>query len=138
MSARRPLSSLDRAVTAGDSYIKAVTCDVTSSAAVDAAVDEVAGDLGGVDTVVNRAGVGAVGDVGANPDQEWHQVLDVNVVGIARVTRAALPHLRRSRQAAIVNACSVVVTVGVPQSAVYAATKGSGRPDACHGGGSRA
>jgi NAD(P)-dependent dehydrogenase (short-subunit alcohol dehydrogenase family) len=115
---------LDRDV-AGDSPIKAFTCDVTSSAAVDAAVGEVAGELGGVDIVVNNAGIGAVGAIDANTDQEWHQVLDVNVVGIARVTRAALPYLRRSRQAAIVNTCSVVATVGVPQRAVYAATKGA-------------
>jgi len=51
--------------------------------------------------------------------------LDVNVVGIARVTRAALPHLRRSSHAAIVNTCSVVASVGVPQRAVYAASKGA-------------
>ncbi len=116
---------LDRAVTAADNPFTAVACDITSADAVDAAVDEVASELGGVDVVVNNAGVGAVGDVGANTDQEWHQVLDVNVVGIARVTRAALPHLRRSRQAAIVNTCSVVATVGVPQRALYAATKGA-------------
>ena len=116
---------LDRDVTAGVTPFKAVTCDITSAAAVDAAVDEVVSELGGVDIVVNNAGVGAVGDIAANTDQEWHQVLDVNVVGIARVTRAALAHLRRSRQAAIVNTCSVVATVGVPQRAVYAATKGA-------------
>jgi NAD(P)-dependent dehydrogenase (short-subunit alcohol dehydrogenase family) len=52
-------------------------------------------------------------------------VLDVNVVGIARVTRAAMPHLRESPHAAIVNTCSVVATVGVPQRAVYAASKGA-------------
>jgi NAD(P)-dependent dehydrogenase (short-subunit alcohol dehydrogenase family) len=52
-------------------------------------------------------------------------VLNVNVVGIARVTRAALPYLRRSTQAAIVNTCSVVANVGVPQRALYSASKGA-------------
>ena len=52
-------------------------------------------------------------------------MLDVNVVGIARVTRAALPYLRRSAHAAIVNTCSVVASVGVPQRALYAASKGA-------------
>jgi 2-keto-3-deoxy-L-fuconate dehydrogenase len=63
--------------------------------------------------------------VTANSDEEWHRVLDVNVVGIARVTRAALPHLRASSHAAIVNTCSVVAPVGLPQRAVYAASKGA-------------
>jgi len=80
---------------------------------------------GEIDILVNNAGIGAVGDVTENGDEEWHRVLDVNVVGIARVTRAAMPHLRESPHAAIVNTCSVVATVGVPQRAVYAASKGA-------------
>ena len=100
-------------------------CDVTDSAAVEECVAAVAAQLGGVDVVVNNAGIGAVGDVTANDDAEWHRVLDVNVVGIARVTRAALPHLRRSIHAAIVNTCSVAAPVGLPQRAVYAASKGA-------------
>jgi 2-keto-3-deoxy-L-fuconate dehydrogenase len=103
----------------------ALPCDVTDTAAVDRAVGAVAAHLGRIDVVVNNAGVGAVGDVTANSDEEWHRVLDVNVVGIARVTRAALPHLRRSAHAAIVNTCSVVAPVGLPQRAVYAASKGA-------------
>jgi 2-keto-3-deoxy-L-fuconate dehydrogenase len=73
---------------------------------------------------VNNAGIGAVGDITAN-DDEWHRVFDVNVVGIARVTRAALPHLRASASAAIVNTCSVVAHVGLPQRALYGASKGA-------------
>jgi 2-keto-3-deoxy-L-fuconate dehydrogenase len=103
----------------------ALDCDVTDSAAVQRSVAAVAEQLGAIDVVVNNAGIGAVGDVAANDDDEWHRVLDVNVVGIARVTRAALPHLRRSAHAAIVNTCSVVAPVGVPQRAVYAASKGA-------------
>jgi 2-keto-3-deoxy-L-fuconate dehydrogenase len=103
----------------------ALHCDVSDTPAVEQAVSTVAGRLGGIDIVVNNAGIGAVGDVTANDDAEWHRVLDVNVVGIARVSRAALPHLRRSEHAAIVNTCSVVAPVGVPQRAVYAASKGA-------------
>ena len=103
----------------------ALQCDVTDTSAVNHAVGAVADQLGGIDVVVNNAGIGAVGDVTANDDAEWHRVLDVNVVGIARVTRAALPHLRESAHAAIVNTCSVVAPVGLPQRAVYAASKGA-------------
>ena len=74
---------------------------------------------------MNNAGIGAVGDVSQNDDDEWPRVLDVNVVGIARVTRAALPHLRRSPHAAVVNICSAVAFVGVRQRALYSASKGA-------------
>lgn len=117
---------LDRDVSAVPGrQFTAVTCDVTSAAAVDAAIAAVANQHGRIDIVINNAGIGAVGDVSENSDEEWHRVLDVNVVGIARVTRAALPHLRRSGSAAVVNTCSVVAAVGVPQRALYAASKGA-------------
>jgi 2-keto-3-deoxy-L-fuconate dehydrogenase len=102
-----------------------VACDVADRAAVDRAVTRVADALGGLDVVVNNAGIGAQGDVAANDDAEWRRVLDVNVVGIARVTAAALPHLRRSDRAAVVNTCSVVALVGLPDRALYAASKGA-------------
>lgn len=105
-------------------YFSAV-CDVTDSAQVDAAVAAVVDHYGSLDIVINNAGIGAAGDVSANGDDEWHRVLDVNVVGIARVTRAALPHLRASSRAAIVNTSSVVAAVGVPNRALYSASKGA-------------
>jgi 2-keto-3-deoxy-L-fuconate dehydrogenase len=99
--------------------------DVTDDASVRAAVGEAAAELGGIDILVNNAGVGAIGTVSDNPDELWHRVFDVNVVGIVRVTRAALPHLRRSAHAAIVNTCSIAATAGLPQRALYSATKGA-------------
>jgi NAD(P)-dependent dehydrogenase (short-subunit alcohol dehydrogenase family) len=102
-----------------------LACDVGDRASVDEAVGRVAADLGGLDVVVNNAGIGAQGDVAANDDDEWRRVLDVNVVGIVRVSRAALPHLRPSERAAVVNTCSVVATLGLPNRALYAASKGA-------------
>ncbi len=117
---------LDRDISAVDTAIyPAFAVDVTSSAGVEAAVAYVAATLGGIDILINNAGVGAVGDVTTGSDEEWHRVYDVNVVGIARVTRSALPFLRQSSHAAIVNTCSVVANVGVPQRAIYAASKGA-------------
>jgi 2-keto-3-deoxy-L-fuconate dehydrogenase len=109
---------------ADDRHLR-LACDVGDRAAVDRAVGRVAADLGGLDVVVNNAGIGAQGDVAANDDGEWRRVLDVNVVGIVRVSRAALPHLRRSGRAAVVNTCSVVATLGLPNRALYAASKGA-------------
>ncbi|GAA1569678.1 SDR family oxidoreductase [Actinomadura kijaniata] len=102
-----------------------VTADVTDDPAVRAAVAEAAARLGGLDVLVNNAGIGAQGTVEDNPDDQWHRVLDVNVLGIVRVTRAALPHLRRSAHAAIVNTCSIAATAGLPRRALYGASKGA-------------
>ncbi|MGH3377794.1 MAG: SDR family NAD(P)-dependent oxidoreductase, partial [Actinoallomurus sp.] len=72
-----------------------------------------------------NAGIGAAGTVEDNDDAEWSNVFDVNVFGMARMARAALPHLRRSEHAAIVNTCSIAATVGLPSRALYSATKGA-------------
>jgi len=116
---------LDLDPDAADARHLRLACDVGDRASVEAAVGRVAADLGGLDVVVNNAGIGAQGDVAANDDDEWRRVLDVNVVGIVRVSRAGLPHLRRSERAAVVNTCSVVATLGLPNRALYAASKGA-------------
>jgi NAD(P)-dependent dehydrogenase (short-subunit alcohol dehydrogenase family) len=94
---------------------------------VRAAVDIVADTFGRIDILINNAGIGATGDITANDDDEWLRVLNVNVIGIARLTRTALPFLLRSDHAAVVNTCSVVANVGVPQRALYSASKGAVR-----------
>ena len=99
--------------------------DIADDASVRAGVDAVVERFGGIDVLVNNAGIGAQGTVEAATDADWARVLDVNVVGTARVTRAALPHLRRSAHAAVVNTCSVAATVGLPERAVYSASKGA-------------
>ncbi|MFJ9115012.1 SDR family NAD(P)-dependent oxidoreductase [Streptomyces sp. NPDC102394] len=99
--------------------------DVADDTSVREAVAAAVAELGGLDVVVNNAGIGAQGTVEDNDDAEWHRVLDVNVVGMVRVARAALPHLRASRHAAIVNTCSVAATAGLPQRALYSAAKGA-------------
>ena len=103
----------------------AVRADVTDDAAVRAAVDEAARVLGGIDLLANVAGIGAQGGVETNPDGEWARVLDINLVGLVRVTRAALPMLRRSPHAAIVNTGSVAAWAGLPQRVLYSASKGA-------------
>ena len=102
-----------------------IACDLADASAVEAAVAQAAATLGRLDVVVSNAGIGATGDVAANDEDEWHRVLDVNVVGMARVMRAALPHLRRSPSASVVLTSSVVAVVGVPDRALYSASKGA-------------
>ncbi|MBZ5740970.1 SDR family NAD(P)-dependent oxidoreductase [Nocardioides mangrovi] len=105
--------------------ILGVTCDVTDRASIDAAVAQVVAELGGIDVLVNNAGISAVGTVEDLSDEDWHRVLDVNVVGIARSSAAVLPHLRGSEHAAIVNMCSIGALNGLPQRVAYNASKGA-------------
>ena len=99
--------------------------DVTDQDSVDRAIAQAVDDLGRLDVLVNNAGIGASGTVEDGDLDEWHRVLDVNLLGTVRTTRAALPHLRRSGRAAIVNVCSIVATAGLPQRALYSASKGA-------------
>ncbi|MFE0802607.1 SDR family NAD(P)-dependent oxidoreductase [Streptomyces sp. NPDC058812] len=105
--------------------LRGYLADVSDDASVRSAVATAAEDLGGLDILVNNAGIGAVGTVGDNDDAEWHRVLDVNVLGMVRTTRAALTHLRASAHAAVVNTCSIAATAGLPQRALYSASKGA-------------
>ncbi|WP_433121085.1 SDR family NAD(P)-dependent oxidoreductase [Micromonospora sp. CA-246542] len=108
-----------------DDGIAGITADVSSRASVEAAVAEAASVLGGLDVVVNNAGIGATGTVADQGDDEWRRVLDVNVVGMARVVSAALPWLRRSEHASVVNISSIAALNGLPGRALYSASKGA-------------
>jgi len=99
--------------------------DVTDDESVRRAVAAAVADLGGLDVLINNAGIGAQGTVEDNDDEVWHRVLDVNVVGMVRTARAALPHLRKSSHATIVNTCSIAATAGLPMRALYSASKGA-------------
>ncbi|MCW1100276.1 SDR family oxidoreductase [Streptomyces sp. RS2] len=119
---------LDRDAT--DEPFLHVPCDVTDEAAVRTAIDTVTGELGHIHILVNNAGIGAQGTIEDNAPEEWQRVLDVNVIGIARVTAAALPALRKAAtgdqgHAAVVNMCSIAATAGLPQRTLYSASKGA-------------
>jgi NAD(P)-dependent dehydrogenase (short-subunit alcohol dehydrogenase family) len=121
---------LDREMAHSGHGLVCVLADVTDDGAVRGAVGEAVAALGDrLDILVNNAGIGAIGTVEDNPDDEWRRVIDVNVLGIVRTSRAALPYLRRAAsetgQAAIVNTCSVAGIAGLPQRALYSATKGA-------------
>lgn len=103
----------------------AIAVDVADDASVRAGVERVATELGRIDIVVNNAGIGAQGTIEANSDEEWHRVFDINVLGMMRVARAALPHLRNSPSASIVNTASIAATAGIPERALYSASKGA-------------
>jgi NAD(P)-dependent dehydrogenase (short-subunit alcohol dehydrogenase family) len=99
--------------------------DIADDESVVQAIADAERQLGGIDILVNNAAIGAQGGIEANDDAQWQRVLDVNVIGLVRVSRAALPALRRSAHAAIVNVSSIAATAGLPDRALYSASKGA-------------
>ena len=104
---------------------RVITVDLADRAATTVAVDDAAAALGGLDVVVNNAGISAVGDVTANDDEQWARVLSVNVTSVARVSSAALPHLRASAHPCIINMSSIAATAGLQERVLYSASKGA-------------
>jgi NAD(P)-dependent dehydrogenase (short-subunit alcohol dehydrogenase family) len=103
-----------------------VACDVTSTASVEAAVANCLERHGGLDAVVNAAGIGFPLRFLEASDDDWQTMLEVNLLGTVRVCRAALPHLRQSAQAerGIVNFTSQAAkTGGLLIGAPYSASK---------------
>ena len=102
-----------------------IQCDIGSDESVAQAFKEISSKVTKIDVLINNAGIGAQGGVEAATTDEWNKVLNINVIGTSRVSAAALPFLRKSTDAAIVNTCSVVATVGLPKRAIYSASKGA-------------
>lgn len=102
-----------------------IECDVTKADVIDKAFKRIEAETSHLDIVVNSAGIGAVGTIEQATEDEWARVYDTNVVGMARVSSRALPLMRKSKHGSIVNICSIAATVGLPDRAVYSASKGA-------------
>ena len=99
-----------------------LACDVRDQAAVDAAVAEAVRQLGGLDVLINNAGLGTPQSAGEAPDANALAVIDVNLLGPWRVTAAALPALRESR-GRVVNVVSGLAHLTVPFATAYVMSK---------------
>jgi 3-oxoacyl-[acyl-carrier protein] reductase len=100
----------------------AVALDVTDSGSVRAGVEAAVGRLGGLDVLVNNAGIARDGLLEKLDDEDWSAVIELNLGGYYRCTRAALPHLRESPAGRIVNMSSRAY-LGNPGQANYSAAK---------------
>jgi NAD(P)-dependent dehydrogenase (short-subunit alcohol dehydrogenase family) len=102
----------------------AVIADVSSAESVQQAVEATEREFGGLNIVVNNAGVIGRGTAETTDDKEWHRVLDVNLTGVFRMSRAAIPAIRRRGGGAIVNVSSAAGLAGWYDQAAYDASKG--------------
>lgn len=99
-----------------------IAVDVRDEASVRRAIEEAARRLGGIDVVVNNAGVGTVQDSGRMPDAAARATLEINLLGAWITAAAAMPHLLESR-GHVVNVASGLALATVPYAAAYSASK---------------
>jgi NAD(P)-dependent dehydrogenase (short-subunit alcohol dehydrogenase family) len=99
-----------------------IECDVTDDEAVPRAVAVAAQQLGGLDVLVNNAGIGGPASAGAPPDEHVRRMIDVNLLGAWRVTAAAIDHLVESR-GRVVLIGSRMSFIGLPLGAAYGVSK---------------
>jgi len=98
-------------------------CDVTQQSQVDALRESALAALGGVDVLINNAGLGGYAKLVEMRDEQWRAVLDVTLNGTMRVTRAFLPHMMERGSGAIVNNASVLGWRAQEGQSHYAAAK---------------
>ncbi len=103
----------------------AVVCagDLEESAYADALLNSAEQNFGGLDILVNNAGVGQTGPVETVTEEEYDSVMRTNVKAPVFLCQKALPLLRESKCATIINICSVVAHKGYPSQSIYAASK---------------
>lgn len=100
-----------------------VRCDVSRDEDVERLADVTLRELGRADVVMNNAGVAIRGPVEEFTLDDWRWVLDINLLGVVRGTRAFLPHMLERGSGWIVNTASVAGLTGSPVGAPYATTK---------------
>lgn len=102
-----------------------IKCDIGDGQSVTNAFAEFSKQSNQLDILINNAGIGSLTTVEHETDDVWQKVLNVNVIGTARVSRSAIPLLRKSKSPAIVNTASIAATDGIPNRAAYSASKGA-------------
>ena len=108
---------------AGPGAVETLQADVRSADEVQRAIDAAVSRFGGLDIVVNNAGVGIFTGVASMTPAQWSEVVDTNLTGVFLVCRAAIPHLRRRGGGFIVNISSLAGKNPFVDGAAYCASK---------------
>lgn len=111
------------AVNAAGGTARAYAADVRDEAAVDALLKQVTADFGGLDILVNAAGVFEPSPIGETPAETMNRMVDINLKGTWNCLQAAVPHLKARGRGKVLNFASVAGTIGVKGFAIYCASK---------------
>ncbi len=107
----------------GDNAI-AMSVDVTNAAQIEAAVNKANEQWGGIDVIVNNAGVGVAAKTAETSEDDWHRVIDVCMKGTFLGMKYVIPIMQKQKSGSIINMSSVAALVGVGDRAAYCAAKG--------------
>jgi short-subunit dehydrogenase len=121
--AAEPLEALARELRSAGAQVVAVPTDVTVPADRQRLIEQAVAGFGGIDLLVNNAGIGATGSFADASEERLRRVFEVNFFGATELTRLAIPHLRRGRTPAIINVASIVGRRGIPGYSEYGASK---------------
>jgi NAD(P)-dependent dehydrogenase (short-subunit alcohol dehydrogenase family) len=100
-----------------------VELDVTLDASTQKGVDQALTRLGGIDVVINNAGVGVLGFQESFTPEDWRALFEINVFGVQRVIRAVLPHMKERREGLLIQVSSLLGRITVPFYGPYNASK---------------
>lgn len=103
----------------------AIPCDVSRASEVNRLVDETVNHFGGLNFLLNNAGVLHIGNAEQITEEQWDHTFSVNVRAVWQLSRAALPHMRKVGGGSIINIASTLGVVGARNRAAYAASKGA-------------
>lgn len=113
----------ERTLTERCTHIAGIVCDVRDPASVERAVETVIANFGGLDVLINCAGVGVGTRVAEMSHEEWDRIISTNLTGVFNCCKAVLPHLRKRGAGWIVNVSSLSSTGPFPGGAAYVASK---------------
>ncbi|MGE8189565.1 oxidoreductase [Pseudomonas sp. NPDC086278] len=122
VTARNP-AQVEDIVKGHEDHALVLKLDVTDPAQIDAAVEAAQARFGRIDVLVNNAGVGYFGSFEESDLDEVRKMMEINVWGLAQMTRAVLPGMRQQRSGTVVNISSVGGIVAFPAVSFYHATK---------------
>jgi 3-oxoacyl-[acyl-carrier protein] reductase len=105
------------------SRVGGMATDIRDRLAVETLISETSRRFGGIDALVNNAGVGVFAEAAAMSDLDWDRVIDTNLTGVFYATRAVIPELRRSGGGWIINIASLAAKNYFPGGAAYCASK---------------
>ena len=113
----------EHALTGSAGGVLGIVCDVRDAAATQRALETVVARFGGIDVVINCAGVGVGAPVAQMSNDEWDRIIGTNLTGVFNVCKAAIPHLRARGAGWIINISSLSSTGPFPGGAAYVASK---------------
>jgi NAD(P)-dependent dehydrogenase (short-subunit alcohol dehydrogenase family) len=108
---------------AGPAAVEALRADVRVYAEVERAIAATVGRFGGLDVLINNAGIGIFADVADMTPAQWAEIIDTNLTGVFNACHAAIPHLRRRKGGSIVNISSLSGKNPFAGAAAYCASK---------------